>query len=91
MLLNTAETKFAKASSIEIPASFYNRILTGCEEIDLMFGSATVKGLMAGSTIAITGTPGAGKCHAGDQIIEIFSDDDLIEDIKRFLSTRTPS
>jgi predicted ATP-dependent serine protease len=61
MLLNTAETKFAKASSIEIPASFYNRTLTGCEEIDLMFGSATVKGLMVGSTIAITGTPGAGK------------------------------
>jgi hypothetical protein len=54
-----------------------------------MFGTEQFKGFMAGSAITITGTPGAGKCHAGDQIIEIFADDAIIEDIKRFLSTRT--
>lgn len=85
MQLNTLETKFAKCSSIEIPDAFYNRMSTGSDEIDLMFGNEFYKGLMPGSAITITGTPGAGKCHAGDQIIEIFADDDIIEDIKNFL------
>jgi predicted ATP-dependent serine protease len=89
MQLNTLETKFAKCSSIEIPDAFYNRMSTGNDEIDTMFGTEQFKGFMAGSAITITGTPGAGKCHAGDQIIEIFADDAIIEDIKRFLSTRT--
>jgi predicted ATP-dependent serine protease len=61
MLLNTADTKFAKCSSIEIPDSFFNRMTTGCDEIDLMFGTQYLKGFMPSSTISITGTPGAGK------------------------------
>jgi predicted ATP-dependent serine protease len=89
MLLNIADTKFVKCSSVVIPQEYFNRMVTGCDEVDLIFGSEHLKGLVAGSTITITGTPGAGKCHAGDQIIEIFADDSIIEDIKHFLSTRT--
>lgn len=90
MQINTLETKFAKCSSIEIPDSYYNRMTTGCPEIDLMFGTEHLPGFMPGSAITICGTPGSGKCHAGDQILEIFADDNIIEDIKRFLSTKTP-
>jgi len=61
MQINTLETKFAKCSSIEIPASYYNRMTTGCPEIDLMFGTEHLSGFMPGSAIAMTGTPGAGK------------------------------
>jgi predicted ATP-dependent serine protease len=61
MQINTLETKFAKCSSIEIPDSYYNRMTTGCPEIDLMFGTEHLMGFMAGSAIAMTGTPGAGK------------------------------
>lgn len=61
MQLNTLETKFAKCSSIQIPDAFYNRMSTGCDEIDLMFGTEQFKGFMPGSAITITGTPGAGK------------------------------
>ncbi len=61
MEINTLETKFARCSSIEIPETFYNRMSTGCSEIDLMFGTEQLRGFMAGSTISITGTPGAGK------------------------------
>ena len=89
MQINTLETKFAKCSSIEIPASYYNRMTTGCPEIDLMFGTEHLPGFMPGSAIAICGTPGSGKCHAGDQILEIFADDDVIEDIKRFLGKKS--
>ena len=61
MQLNTLETKFAKCSSIEIPDAFYNRMSTGNNEIDIMFGTEHFKGFMPGSAITITGTPGAGK------------------------------
>lgn len=90
MQLNTLETKFAKCSTIEIPDAFYNRMTTGNVEIDQMFGTEHLPGFMPGCAIAITGTPGAGKCHAGDQLIEIFADDNIIQDIKNFLSTKNP-
>jgi KaiC/GvpD/RAD55 family RecA-like ATPase len=61
MQLNSAETAFTKCSEVDIPDAFYNRMSTGCSEIDLMFGSQYFPGLMPGSAITITGTPGAGK------------------------------
>ena len=88
MLLDITDTKFTKCSEVQIPDSFYNRLSVGCDDIDLMFGSEYFKGFMPGSAITITGTPGAGKCHAGDQKIEVFADGSIIEDIKNFLSTR---
>jgi len=46
---------------VVIPQEYFNRMVTGCDEVDLIFGSEHLKGLVAGSTITITGTPGAGK------------------------------
>lgn len=73
MQLNSLETKFAKCSSIEIPDAFYNRMTTGCEEIDLMFGSESYKGFMPGSAITITGTPGAGKSSLLCQVAQMLT------------------
>jgi predicted ATP-dependent serine protease len=74
MQLNTLETKFAKCSSIEIPEAFYNRMTTGCDEIDLMFGTEYFKGLMPGSAITLTGTPGAGKSSLIAQVAQMLTD-----------------
>lgn len=61
MQINTLETKFAKCSSIEIPEAFYNRMITGCPEIDLMFGTEHLPGFMPGSAITICAPGGVGK------------------------------
>jgi predicted ATP-dependent serine protease len=74
MQLNTLETKFAKCSSIEIPDVFYNRMITGCSEIDQMFGTEHLPGFMPGSAITITGTPGAGKSTKIAQICQMLCD-----------------
>lgn len=73
MQINTLETKFAKCSSIEIPDSYYNRMTTGCPEIDLMFGTEHLPGFMPGSAITITGTPGAGKSSSIAQICQMLA------------------
>jgi predicted ATP-dependent serine protease len=71
MQINVQETLFQKCSSIEIPESFYNRMQTGVEEIDRMFGTEYLPGLMKGSTITITATPGAGKSTLTAMISEM--------------------
>lgn len=71
MNINSQQTTFAKCSSIEIPESFYNRMSTGCGEIDLMFGTEYFPGFMPGSAITMTGTPGAGKSSAILQISQM--------------------
>lgn len=74
MQINTQETKFAKCSSIEIPDSYYNRMITGCSEIDLMFGTEHLPGFMPGCAITITGTPGSGKSTTLVQISQMLCD-----------------
>jgi predicted ATP-dependent serine protease len=73
MLLNTQETKFRKCSEIEIPESFYNRMTTGNHEVDLIFGTEYLAGLMKGVAITLTGTPGSGKSTATCQILEMLA------------------
>ena len=70
MQINALETKFTKCSSVEIPDVFYNRMSTGCSEIDLMFGTEHLPGFMPGCGVSITGTPGAGKSSALLQIAQ---------------------
>lgn len=74
MLINTENTTFQKCSSVEIPDSFYNRMTTGCSEVDLMFGSEYFPGFMPGSTISMTGTPGAGKSSCLIQVLQMLAD-----------------
>jgi len=73
MLLNTQETGFTKCSEVAIPDGFYNRMSTGCDEIDLMFGTEEFRGFLPGSAITITGTPGAGKTTMLCQVLEMLN------------------
>jgi len=74
MLLNIADTKFVKCSSVVIPQSYFDRVTTGNESVDSIFGSNHLKGLVAGSTITITGTPGAGKSTFLLQVGQMLTD-----------------
>lgn len=57
MNLDLEKTTFTKISDILIPDIFFNRILSGNDEIDKIFGS----GILPGSTITLKALPGVGK------------------------------
>ncbi len=67
MNINTLETDFKRVKNIDIPESFRTRIPTGNDRIDSLFGG----GLMVGSCVSITGTPGAGKSNMILQILSL--------------------
>lgn len=73
MQINTQETKFTKCSSIEIPDAFFNRMVTGCDEIDMMFGTEHLKGLIRGSAITICAPGGTGKSTILLQIAQMLT------------------
>jgi predicted ATP-dependent serine protease len=73
MLLNTLSTSFQKCSEIEIPESFYNRMTTGSSEVDRIFGTEYLPGIMSGIAITLCGTPGSGKSTATLQICELLA------------------
>lgn len=50
-----------RLSDISIPDSFFDRVRTGIEQFDALFGGNDLPGIMPSSSILITGTPGAGK------------------------------
>lgn len=55
------ETKdFQKISDIEIPSTFFNRMKTGDEYLDSIFGKDN-SGILPGSTITLKAKPGVGK------------------------------
>lgn len=61
MKVNAQETEFTLSSEIEIPEEYYNRMVTGVDEVDLMFGNDHLKGIVKGSVITIAGDGGLGK------------------------------
>lgn len=48
-------------ASVQVPAKFYNRLKTGNDIIDSLFGGDEMPGILPGSCVMATGTPGAGK------------------------------
>ena len=66
MNLNIERTAFVKASNVEIPSTFFNRLKTGIEEIDAMFG----EGIIPGTSFTVTGRSGSGKSSLLLQIME---------------------
>jgi hypothetical protein len=48
-------------ADVEVPAKYYNRLLTGVEAIDVLFGGDKMPGILPGSCAMGTGVPGAGK------------------------------
>ncbi len=73
MLLNTLSTSFQKCSTIEIPESFYNRMTTGSPEVDRIFGTEYLPGLMKGVAITLTGTGGSGKSTFTAQLCDMLA------------------
>lgn len=61
MQVNALETEFTLSSEIEIPEEYYNRMLTGCDQVDLMFGSDHLPGIVKGSVSTCAGNGGLGK------------------------------
>lgn len=82
MILNHNYTNLKRASEIEIPDIYFNRLKTGIDCIDAMFG----EGILPGSTFTVDAAPGVGKCHGPDELIEVHGSDELIESIKLFIS-----
>lgn len=74
MQINSQQTAFVKCSAVEIPDSFYNRMSTGCKEIDLMFGTEYFPGFMPGYAITITGVGGSGKSTFLCQVAQMLYD-----------------
>lgn len=69
MNLDLAPTPFTKVSDIVIPDIFYNRLKTGIDELDAIFGS----GLLPGSTITLKSLPGVGKSVFSLTLSELLS------------------
>lgn len=57
MNLDFDKSEFTKVSDIEIPDIFYNRLKTGDEQLDTIFGD----GILPGSSITMKAHPGMGK------------------------------
>ena len=66
MKLDIQKSKFTKVSEIVIPSVFYNRMKTGVEEFDAMFG----EGILPGSAFTITAQAGCGKTTLLLQLME---------------------
>lgn len=61
MNLGYEKSQFTKVSDIEIPDIFYNRLKTGNEQLDTIFGN----GILPGSSITMKAHPGMGKSTFG--------------------------
>jgi len=57
MLLNHEHVEFTRIGDVSIPDHYFNRIKTGDEELDSIFGN----GILPGSTITLIANPGTGK------------------------------
>ena len=61
--------KFTTASKVVIPSEYFNRITTGNEALDFLFGD----GLLPGSTITLSAKHGTGKTQFSLQLLELLS------------------
>lgn len=69
MNLAIAPSPFTKISDITIPDIFFNRLKTGVDELDSIFGM----GLLPGSTITLKALPGVGKSVFSLTLSELLS------------------
>jgi len=66
MKLGIAQTEFTKVKDIVIPDIFYNRMKSGVQDFDKLFGD----GLLPGSSITLTAQAGCGKTTFALQLLE---------------------
>ena len=69
MKLGIAPTKFTAVKDIEIPDIFYNRLKSGVQDFDKLFG----EGLLPGAAITLTAQAGCGKTTFALQLLEHLS------------------
>lgn len=60
------------ADNIEIPDWFYNRMQTGTDSIDFLFGGTELRGWVNGTTMSISAAKGMGKTTGLLQILEAY-------------------
>lgn len=61
-LKHIKKTKLVPVGSVKIPDSFYRRMVSGIDKLDVLFGgSGPLKGLLPGSTFTLTAKGGCGK------------------------------
>lgn len=61
LTLVKGDEKTELLATVTVPAKFYNRLKTGNDIIDAMFGGDEMPGVLPGACVMATGTPGAGK------------------------------
>jgi len=66
MNLNYKEVGFTRIKDVEIPSEFYNRLMTGVDSLDNIFGG----GIFPGSTATLISDPGVGKSIFSLQLAE---------------------
>ena len=66
MKLGIAQTEFVKVKDIVIPDIFYNRMKSGVQDFDKLFGN----GLLPGAAITLTAQAGCGKTTFALQLLE---------------------
>ncbi len=59
--LVSSEGEVVVLRDVVVPKKFYNRIKFGMPILDEVFGGAEMPGILPGSTVLFTGSPGAGK------------------------------
>lgn len=59
-LINSSNT-VEVLNEISVPQKFYNRLTTGVQVLDEIFGGTEMPGILQGSAFLMTGQPGAGK------------------------------
>jgi len=69
MKLGIAPTKFTAVKDIEIPDIFFNRLKSGVQDFDKLFG----EGLLPGAAITLTAQAGCGKTTFALQLLEHLS------------------
>jgi predicted ATP-dependent serine protease len=69
MILNHNYTNLKRANEIEIPDIYFNRLKTGIESIDAMFG----EGILPGSTFTVDAAPGTGKSTLLLQLCQLYA------------------
>lgn len=61
MDLKIKKTKLVEIGSVKIPDTFYRRITSGIDKLDVLFGGSALPGALPGSTFTLTAPGGCGK------------------------------
>lgn len=73
LTLVNADEKSDMLCDVTVPEKYYDRILTGIQLVDLVFGGDETPGILPGSATMLTGVPGSGKTTFALQLSDALS------------------